>query len=668
VRLDRETRAASSGVVQFLSMLLVLLLGLVVGAPANAGEFLDPQDAFKVAVQARDARHIEIRFDIAPGYHLYRERFSVTASPGEVRLGGLQAPTGKREFDSAVQQNVEVFRESVTLVQVLEHPPATPFMLQIGHQGCADEGLCYPPMEQAFEVASGGAAGLSIRPLSEEQAQTWQMLASLPPGLSPNGIPAASASASTGPHTSPSAATDASAGSMREPAASLAHAPAPGGDGGRFESALKSRNLASIAGVFLLAGVLLSFTPCVLPMVPILSSIIVGRAAQPASGQEPSRCRGLSLALAYSLGMALVYTVVGMVAGLMGEGLAAALQNAWVLGAFSLLLVALSLSMFDVYQLQLPGGLQSRLNEASARLKGGHHVGVFLMGGLSALMVGPCVAAPLAGALVYISRTHDAVLGSVALFSLAAGMSVPLLLVGFSAQSLLPRAGRWMDRVKHFFGAVLLAMALWMVSPVLPVWALMTLAALLLLSGAVYLGAFEALDDRSPGPTLRKGLGLALAALSLMQGVGAASGGHDILQPLRHLAGASTGGTASAASARQLAFENIASLPQLDAAVARSKKPVLVDLYADWCVACKELEALTFSDDAVRQRMAGYTLLRVDVTENKVEHKALMRRYGLFGPPALLFFDPAGAEQPARRVIGFLDAEALRVRLDSSGS
>jgi thiol:disulfide interchange protein DsbD len=231
--------------------------------------------------------------------------------------------------------------------------------------------------------------------------------------------------------------------------------------------------------VFLIAGLLLSFTPCVLPMVPILSSIIVGQ------GAPVTRARGFSLALAYALGMALIYTGFGVVAGLLGEGLAAALQNPWVLGAFALLLAGLSLSMFGVYELQLPGGLQSRVSAVSGRLPGGRFAGVFAMGGLSALIVGPCVAAPLAGALVYISQTKDVVIGGLALFSLAMGMSVPLLLVGLSAGSLLPRAGAWMEGVKTVFGVMLLAVALWIVSPVLPGWALMLIIGTGLLIGAV---------------------------------------------------------------------------------------------------------------------------------------------------------------------------------------
>jgi thiol:disulfide interchange protein DsbD len=554
-----------------------------------------------------------MHFAIAPGYYLYRERLSVQALPATAAAAEAAIPRGKAKFDETFQKEVETFHDEVTMVLPIA-ADAPPFRLTVGHQGCAEMGLCYPPATQAFDLKPV-AGGWTVAAVAEADSAVAPLAAA--------------------PVTPPAAAPET----------------------GRFASALQSRSLLTVAGVFLLAGVLLSFTPCVLPMLPILSSIIVGQRG------TVSRWRGFSLASAYALGMALVYTAFGMVAGLLGEGLAAALQNAWVLGAFALLLAGLSLSMFGVYELQLPNALQSRLSEVSGRLQGGRYAGVFVMGGLSALIVGPCVAAPLAGALVYISRTHDVWLGGIALFSLAAGMSVPLLLVGVSAGSLLPRAGAWMDRVKHFFGAMLLAVALWMVSPVLPAWGPMLGAAALLLACAVYLGAFDGTAGAgTPRRAATRGAGLLLAALAVMQLAGVASGGRDLLQPLQHLAGRGAAGGVQEASA--LNFHPVADLAGLDAAVRASTKPVMVDLYADWCVACKEFESLTFTDSAVRERLAGMTLLRVDVTANNAQDKALMRRYGLFGPPALLFFPPGGDERSDARVVGFLDAASFREHLD----
>ena len=612
---------------------LLGMLALLASGPAvrAADEFLDPEVAFKLSARAGDAQRIEIRFDIAPGYYLYGDKFSVEALPGTVRLGQLQVPKGKVKFDETFQKDVEYFRDSATLVAPVAQGSSTPFKLVVGNQGCADRGLCYPPMQRAFKVEAAAGGLLTLSLLTEAQSATWT-----PVATGATGAPDATAIAR------PTATSTASA----EP--------------GPFAQALQSRSLLTVAGVFLLAGLLLSFTPCVLPMIPILSSIIVGQSG------HVSRARGFGLALAYSLGMALVYTVFGMAAGLAGEGLAAALQNAWVLGAFALLLALLSLAMFGVYELQMPAGIQTRISNLSGRLQGGQHAGVFLMGGLSALIVGPCVAAPLAGALVYISQTRDVLLGGVALFALASGMSVPLLLVGLSAGSLLPRAGVWMERVKHFFGVLLLAVALWLVSPVLPAWALMLGVAALLLVCAVYLGAFERLSELvTPGRAVTKGFGLMLALLATFQLAGMASGGRDLLQPLQHLSaagGAHLGAVAS--NQAELKFQAVANLAALDAAVQGSGKPVMLDLYADWCVSCKEMEALTFADESVRKRLARMTLLRADVTANSADDKALMRKYGLFGPPALLFFAPAGAELSQARVIGFQNARTFGDHLD----
>ena len=408
--------------------------------------------------------------------------------------------------------------------------------------------------------------------------------------------------------------------------------------------------------MFLLGGLLLSFTPCVLPMLPILSSIIVGQ------GAPVSRARGFTLALAYSMGMAMVYTAAGVVAGLLGSGFAAALQNPWVLGSFALLLSVLALSMFGVWEFQMPGFIQDKVNNASNQLKGGRHIGVFLMGGLSALLVGPCVAAPLAGALVYISQTRDVVLGGSALFALACGMSVPLLLLGLSAGTLLPRAGRWMEHVKTFFGVVLIAVALWLVSPVLPTGALMFLIGAAALILAICLGAFE-----TGKPRALKAGGALVALWSIAMIGGALSGGDSVLQPLRHLA-RGTGSALPMASAEAAAatptFERITTVAQLDAALASTDRPVMLDFYADWCVACKEMEHLTFADPAIAARLRQARLLQADVTANSADAKALLKRFQLFGPPGILFFDAKGRELAAARTIGFLPADEFAQRLD----
>jgi thioredoxin:protein disulfide reductase len=596
----------------------LLLAGLFFFGSAShaAVDFLDPEVAFKLSVTAPDAQHLKLQFDVAPGYHLYRDKLNATVQPDTIGTSPLEIPQGVVEFDPTFNKNVELFKVPVTVVLPLARPPQESFKLVVGNQGCADQGLCYPPMERAFRVDVFNGQ-FKISPLTEAQSARWS---------SANSVAPLAASAAS--------------------AVAVAAAPATGVDG-----ALQSGNLFTVVGAFFIAGLLLSFTPCVLPMIPILSSIIVGQ------GPGISKVNGLSLAAAYSLGLALVYTALGIAAGLAGESLAAQLQNAWVLGAFALLLATLSLSMFGAYELQMPSSLQTRLTQFSNGLKGGQYLGVFVMGVISALIVGPCVAAPLAGALVYIGQTRNVVLGGSALFAMACGMSVPLLLLGVSAGSLLPRVGGWMQCVKHFFGFTLLSLALWMVSPVVPAWALMIGAALLLLAMAVYLGAFERLPDPiTPAKAFTKGTGLMLALFAALQLVGASSGANQLLQPLQHWA-SGTGGS-------HLAWQTVPNLAALDAAVAASKRPVMVDFYADWCVACKELEALTFSQDKVRARLEKFTLLRVDVTANNEADKALMRKYQLFGPPGMLFFTPQGSEISAARLVGFQSASTMAEHLD----
>ncbi|CAN7395902.1 protein-disulfide reductase DsbD [Rhizobacter sp. LjRoot28] len=616
----------------------VVLLATCAPAVWSAEEkYLPPEQAFPLAVRLLDAQRIELRFDVAPGYYLYRDKITVTAQPSSVALGETTVPRGTVKYDATFEKDVESLRERVPVVVSVPSSTLQPgaFQLQVGSQGCADKGLCYPPMQRTVQVEAGPAGLLAVN--------------------LPNAVPAATASSGGGLLAALTGGGVRSASEM--PSATGTGAGTSTGASGAagdeaFGRVLASRNLLSVGGVFLLAGLLLSFTPCVLPMVPILSSIIVGQS------ERVSRARGFSLALSYSLGMAIVYTAFGVAAALLGEGLGAALQNPWVLGAFALLLAALSLSMFGVYELQMPQALQQRFAAASNRFKGGQFIGVFVMGGLSAVIVGPCVAAPLAGALVYISQTRDTVLGGAALFSMAVGMSVPLLLVGLSAGTLLPRTGAWMRHVKHFFGLLLLGVALWMVTPVLPVWVVMVAAAVLLLAGGVYLGAFEPLQGHGhghPGRTLTKGVGIGLSLLAAMQLVGVASGGRSLLQPLAHLAAGPTG-SAGAAGQAELRFAPIATLAALDEAVRTSTKPVMVDFYADWCVSCKEFETFTLTDPAVRAKLAGMNLLRVDVTANSEADKELLRRHQLFGPPAMLFFPPAGGEIPGSRVIGFQSA------------
>ncbi|MES2538169.1 MAG: protein-disulfide reductase DsbD [Pseudomonadota bacterium] len=582
---------------------LLAAIGLVFTPFAyGAEEYLDPEAAFKFSARMADPKTIEVTYVIADGYYMYRERFAFAAEGA--RLGEPVIPPGKIKFDQTFNKNVETYRNTLKITLPVEANGV--FTLTATSQGCADQGLCYVPMDSTAKLSPNGGTGL---------------LAAVQNALTP--APSANVS-QPGPDSRPAGITQ----------ARIALADT---EMGTIEAALKSGKLLAILPLFLLLGLGLSFTPCVLPMVPILSSIIVGEGAQ------VHRMRGFVLAAAYSLGMAIVYTALGIAAGLIGEGLSASLQNPWVLGGFALLMIVLALPMFGVYQLQMPASIQTKLMRASEKQSAGKLFGVFVMGALSAVIVGPCVAAPLAGALVYISQTGDIVVGGSALFAMAAGMSVPLLLVGLSAGSLLPRAGAWMAAVKPFFGVLMLGVALWMITPVIPDWAqLLGWAALGIGYGAYLLWG--------SGPGWRsKAIGLIFSALGILQLVGVATGGNNALAPLAHLRGGDE---------HKTEFVRVRSVAELDAAVAGAKgKTVLLDFYADWCVSCKEMEKFTFPDPRVRSRFASMVLLQVDVTANNADDKALLKRFKLFGPPGIIFFDKQGREIQNGRVIGYQNTD-----------
>lgn len=587
---------------------LLAWLGLCAAGAAWAEDFLPPEQAFVFSAQVVNDRTVRLQWKIAPGYHLYRERLSVQADGPGASIKPLVWPASQDKFDENFNKTMAVYKTSLAVdVEFLAGSAGEP--LTVGWQGCAEAGLCYPPDSTHLQVALAG--------LGAAQSQVTQ-------GSSPDGL-------------------------LRVSTPRPADPVPMGGDS--IAQALASGSVLKTVGLFWVAGLLLAFTPCVLPMVPILSSLIAGQSG------PVSRLQGFALALAYSLGMALVYAGFGVAAGLAGEGLAAALQNPWVLGGFAALLAGMALSMFGLYELQMPSFIQSHATAWSNRFKGGSLAGVFFMGGVSALVVGPCVAAPLAGALVYISQTRDVWLGGSALFAMALGMSVPLLLVGVSAGSLLPRAGAWMERVKQVFGMMLLGVAIWMVSPVLPAAVHMLLWAAWLLAGGALLGAFgAATPQHKPTPLPARVSGVGLVALAAVLLLGAASGGQSVVQPLAHWRGAPV--VASSKEPPAMAFERVASVQALEARLSQAQQagqPVMLDFYADWCVACKEFDAFTFSKPEVHQRLQGVRLLQADVTANSEADKALLKRFGLFGPPGIVFFDGATA-RVTHKVVGYQNA------------
>ncbi len=564
----------------------LILLGLAL--PVTAQEFLDPLVAFKPEAKALDDKTVEVRYSIAKGYYLYRDKFRFAAEGAT--LGTPVFPAGKQKHDDNFG-DVEVYYKSVAIRLPLSANQSGPITLKVTAQGCADAGVCYPPQEQKLSVT----------------------------------LPA--------PGSAPAAVPDAA-----------------GDESGHIAGLLQNAGFWLAVSTFFGFGLLLALTPCVFPMIPILSGIIVGQ------GHHVSRSKSFLLSLAYVLGMAVTYAALGVVAGLTGTLLSAALQNPWVLGAFAAVFVVLSFSMFGFYELQLPSFLQSKLSEEASHLHGGHLIAVFAMGALSAVIVGPCVAAPLAGALLYIGQSGDAVLGGVALFAMALGMGVPLLLVGLSATTLLPRSGPWMEAVKKAFGVILLGTALWLVSPVLPAALVMAGWALLLIVPAVFMHALDPLPATAKGwQRFWKGIGIVMLLAGAALVVGLAAGSRDPLQPLKGVvaANAAAGGGAEAPA---LPFVRVKSVADLDARVKAAGKPVMLDFYADWCVSCKEMERFTFADPKVRAKLAGFTLLQADVTANSEDDKALLQRFKLFGPPGIIFFDAAGQEIAGLRVVGFQEA------------
>lgn len=599
---------------------------------AAAEDFLPVDKAFALSAAAEGRDKLRIHWQIAPGYHLYRDRIHARVGSREISADALTLPPGKKVFDTNFSKEMDVYESSVdVIVNVPTDGGAR--RLELSWQGCADAGLCYAPETTSLDLVP-----------STQGANTWLVKvveASVLPDVS-----------NTGSELSP-------------PIKATAPSPATVPGSSEIERTLASGSWLRVAGLFWLAGLLLAFTPCVLPMVPILSSLIAGR------GEQLSRAKGFGLSAAYSIGMALVYAGFGVAAGLAGEGLAAALQNPWVLGGFALLLSGMALSMFGVYELQMPSFIQGRAAEWSNRFQGGSFLGVFLMGGVSALVVGPCVAAPLAGALVFISQTRDVVLGGIALFSMAMGMSVPLLLVGVSAGSLLPRAGAWMERVKQVFGMMLFAVAIWMVSPVLAPAMHMVLWATWFLAVGALMGVFgPASSQQGRTPVAARAGGAAAVTVALLLLVGASSGGQSVIQPLAHLRGASaavSGTPSNASTGNAPHFARVSNLAQLEAEIAEARgkgQTVMLDFYADWCVACKEFEAFTFSDPSVQNRLRNFRLLQADVTANNSDDKALMKRFGLFGPPGVLFFDRSSGLDPVHKVIGFQNAAEFSGSLD----
>jgi thiol:disulfide interchange protein DsbD len=562
-------------------------------------ELLPPDQAFQFFAAVKDADTLHVNWEIAEGYYLYREKIQLELiNAADVTIGNHTIPRGAPKHDEAFGQ-VEIFHNKLgfDLPIIRTNSSAQTITLQAKYQGCADRGVCYPPMTKKIDLELPAAQ--NITPIADTHPN---------PALS---------------------------------------------EQDQIVRSLQRDSLAMTWLSFFGFGLLLSLTPCIFPMIPILSGIIVGH------GKTITTARAFFLSLSYVVASAFTYTVFGILAALFGSNLQTTFQQPWIIGLFSAIFVLLSLSMFGFYELELPNSIKTRLHNSSEKYRDGSLWGAAIMGALSSLIVGPCVAAPLAGALIYIGQTGNAVLGGSALFAMGMGMGVPLLLLGASAGKLLPKAGIWLYSIKAVFGVIMLAVAVWMLSRILPPAIIILLWAMLLILPAIYLNAIDPLPQDSSGwRKLWKGVGLMMLAYGLLLLIGFSMGNNNPLKPLQGF----SVNKAQAAEEKGIIFERVASLAALEARIAQASanhQPVMLDFYADWCISCKEMEAYTFTDPKVKQALAGFVLLQADVTKNSDDDKTLLAKFNLIGPPAILFFEAGGQENTTHRVIGYQDAETF---------
>jgi thiol:disulfide interchange protein DsbD len=596
-----------------------VLIGLLT-APARAqlgeSEFLPPTEAFRVSAVVSGADQVRVEFLVTPGYYLYRHRLNFAlegvdgGSAPPASLGTALIPPGEWKEDEFFGRQ-QVFHEGFTVSVPVSRAPGgvLPATLVVGLQGCADAGLCYPPEKRRLRIE-------------------------LPPTQG-------SATASTPPVAGIESGAGAAGGGFVS-------------EQDRLALLIKDGSLSLVLATFFGLGLLLAFTPCVLPMVPILSGIIAGQ------GSNVTTARAFSLSLTYVLGMAVMNTLAGVAAAAAGQQIQAMFQQPWIIVLFALLFVALALSMFGLFTLQLPSALQTRLSDVSNQQRAGTFGGVAVMGALSALIVTACVAPPLFAALAVIAQTGDVIRGGSALFAMSLGMGAPLLVIGTSAGRLLPKAGAWMETVKKFFGVLMLAVAAWMLERIVAErWALL-LWAVPALTGAWLL--WREIRPRSALGWAGRLLGVALGLYGLLLLAGVVLGGRSLLAPIPQWQ----------AEVRSLEFQRIKTVADLDrevAAAAAAGRPVMLDFYADWCVSCKEMERYTFTDAAVQRALGNAVLLKADVTANDADDQALLQRFGIFGPPTIAFWRADGVEQKNYRVVGFMPAaEFAKVAAEATGA
>lgn len=575
-------------------------------------EFLPVDEAFRPDVILLPENKLQVEWVIANEYYLYKHRFKFEATQG-VELQQAEIPAGLKKNDEFFGE-VEVYYRLLSVIIPFQGNQKE-FELTVGYQGCADAGLCYPPETKSYRVDT---VSLDVEQLLKSKAGKQKIR-------------------SEGKTSGKRVPEIARNNTTKE---------------GSLAAAIADETLWMVMLLFFMAGIGLAFTPCVLPMVPILSSIIVGQK------QIPTRFKAFSLSMTYVLGMAITYAGLGTLVGYFGAefNIQAKLQSPWILSTFALLFVILSLAMFGFYELQLPERLRDKLAAVSQGQQGGEYVGVAIMGILSSLVVSPCVSAPLAGALIYISATGDAVIGGLALLALGLGMGAPLVVIGSSGGDLLPRAGAWMNSVKAVFGVMLLAVAIWMLERIVPASVTLALWAVLAIVCGVYLGALDSVSD-SGWPQLWKGMGVISIVYGIILLIGAASGANDPFDPLQNVSGG-----AQAREETRVSFRPVQDLNSLQQILAAEnfdsvKRPIMFDFYADWCVSCKIMERDVFNDPEIKTLLANFQLLQIDITANNADHQTVLSHFNLFGPPAILFFDTEGKELPQFRIQGELNRD-----------
>ncbi len=633
-------------------------LGLGDSAP-----LLSPTEAFVPSVVSATNGQISVRWFIEPGYYMYRDKINFTlVDAGDASVVDFDVDRGVMQND-AYFGDVEILREvPEARINIKNGESLSSATLQINSQGCADIGVCFPPETTLLPVVFADSGDTAVAALATDSGPK-NGLAALSDTASSQGSTQANVNQANVNANAQSNVTESA--SATTPVSTNSNAPValPVTEQDKLTRLLEAGNLGFIALAFYGAGLLLAFTACMYPMIPILSSLIVGQ------GNKISTTKAFSLSLVYVMSMASVFAVLGILVGLSGYNIQPLFQNPWVLTAFAGLFVLLALSMFGLFQLQMPSAIQSKVSEISNKQKGGSYTGVAVMGTLSALIVGPCVTPPLVAALAYIAKTGDATIGGIALFAIGIGMGTPLLFIGTSLGRFMPKAGGWMETTQRIFGVVLLAVAIYLVSRFLPGNVIMIMAAMLAIFTGVYFGATDRLDSTSRG-TQRFGKSVGLVALvyGVVLMVGALAGNTSMLSPLKGVMGQQVAGVGGSAEEEHVSFKRVKSLADLDAELVAAKsqnRPVMLDFYADWCVSCKEMEAFTFPDSRVKEQLVDAVLIQADVTKNDDDDKALLKKFELFGPPGIILYDRSGTELSAGRVVGYMSADKFSNHLQA---